>query len=241
MTDVDCPSSPDAAGWVMGTLTTEEAERFERHLGTCAECSVLVVRLGQARDVLRDAASEVAPPPEVRDNLMTTVRAEARLFDAAEAPNRGKPVVRPARRRRVIPVVGALALLAIGIVIGSSLSRGERTGDAPPTTRRFEGSVTDAGGGPRAKAAVVVKAGIAQLVLSDMAAPPDGRVYQAWVVRRPSVATPTGTLFTVPRSGDTKVSLPDLRGVERVIVSAEPPQGSRKPTPPPMAEVLLGG
>lgn len=239
MRAADCGESTDAAGWVMGTLSREEADRFERHLGTCADCSLLVMRLREARELLRDAAADVAPPPEVRDSLMTTVRTEASLFDAAEAPPGGDPVVRPMRRRLFIPVAGAVALLAIGIVIGSSLTRGDGPGQAP-TIRRFEGSVTNAGGGPRAKAAIVVKADMARLVLTDVAAPPKGRVYQVWVVRRPSVATPTGSLFTVPRSGDTKVSLPDLRGVERVIVSAEPPSGSRRPTPPPMAEVLLG-
>lgn len=240
MSDADCGEAVDAAGWVMGTLSGEETARFERHLAGCADCALVVSRLSEARELLRDAAAGVAPPPEVRDTLMTTVRAEASLFDAAEAPDDGKPVVRPKRPRRFTELVGGVALLAIGVVIGSLWSPGDRSGDAP-VPRRFEGSVTDAGGGPRAKAAVIVRGGVAQLVLSDVAAPPRGRVYQVWVVRRPSVATPTGTLFTVPRSGDTKVSLPDLRGVERVIVSAEPPRGSRRPTPPPTAEVLLGG
>ncbi len=240
MSEAQCHHAGDAAGWVLGTLSPEEARRFEHHLAGCVDCGLLVMRLRESVELLRDAATDVAPPPEIRESLMATVRAEASLFAAAQAPDAGvDEVVRPRRRHRALLAVGGAALLALGAVAGSVLTRDDLGGDRA-VEQRYAGSVTANGGGPRAKAAVVVKAGIARLVLSDVATPPKGRVYQAWVVRRPSVATPTGSLFSVPRSGDTEVALPDLRDVERVIVSAEPPQGSRTPTPPPVAEVLLG-
>ena len=234
-----CPLAKDAAGWVMNTLAPEEAAAFERHLPACAECAQLVQRLRESVALLQAAATAVAPPPDVRDRLMATVREEASLFDAAEAEDGT-----PAPRRRLHPVALGLAvaaLLGVGAVAGVALDADERRVQRPAQVERFRGSVTDGAGGPRAKAAVVMRERVAQLVLSDLAAPPEGRVYQAWVVRRGSSPRPTGTLFSVPRSGDTVVSLPGLEGVERVIVSAEPPQGNRTPTPPPLAEVLIGG
>jgi len=50
---------------------------------------------------------------------------------------------------------------------------------------------------------------------------------------------PTGALFSIPRSGDTKISLPPLRDAELVIVTAERPRGSRKPTRAPLVIVKL--
>ena len=216
----------------MHTLAPDEAAAFERHLPGCPACSELVERLQRAAE---DIPPITDPPTAVRSRLMETVRAEASLFAAAQAGD-----ARAAERRtpgRLVLGTVAAALLGVGALAGAALDA-----DAPlPQAESYQGSVTAAGGGPRSKAAVVMREGVAQLVLTDLAAPPEGRVYQAWVVKRPSVPTPTGTLFSVPRTGDTVVSLPDLEGVERVIVSAEPPRGSRRPTPPPVAEVLLGG
>jgi anti-sigma-K factor RskA len=234
-----CPCTKDAAGWVIGTLSRAEAAAFERHLATCAECRDLAQQLRGSVELLQEASTAVPPPPQIRERLMATVRAEASLFDAAAA---GEQSATPPRRKwnRPALALAAVALLAVGAVAGSALDGEDRATERPEQVQRFQGSVTDDAGGPRAKASVVMRENVAQLVLSDLAAPPDGRVYQAWVVRRRSDPRPTGTLFSVPRTGDTIVSLPKLDGVERVIVSAEPPQGSRRPTPPPVAEVLIG-
>lgn len=240
MSQPDCQRSLDAAGWVLGSLSPREAEDFEKHLTTCADCRLLVARLRESTELLKRAAADVSPPAEIREQLMATVHEEARLFDAAEAPDqRPAPAVRRRRARRVPLVLAAVLLLAAGAVAGVMLDSDEPGGERA-SVERFTGSVTDVGGGPQARAVVVARNGVAELVLTDVSAPPEGRVYQAWVVRRPSVPTPTGSLFSVPRSGDTRVSLPSLKGVERVIVSAEPRRGSQQPTPPPVAEVLVG-
>jgi hypothetical protein len=79
----------------------------------------------------------------------------------------------------------------------------------------------------------------ATLILTRLTAPPGGHVYQAWVVRRSSPAAPTGALFSVPRSGDTRIFLPALHNVTEVIVTAEPPRGSATPTLPAIVLVQL--
>ena len=236
-----CPLTKDAAGYVIGTLAADEAAAFERHLLTCSECPQLVRRLRESVELLQEATVAVEPPPEIRERLMATVREEASLFDAAEAEDDGAIPDTRRRPNRLVMALTALTLLGVGAAGGAALKDPqEQRVERPAQVERFRGSVTAAGGGPRSKVAVVMREGVAQLVLSNLAPPPDGRVYQAWVLRRPDVPKPTGSLFSVPRTGDTVVSLPDLKGVERVIVSAEPPRGSRRPTPPPVAEVLIG-
>lgn len=85
---------------------------------------------------------------------------------------------------------------------------------------------------------VQIGAHTATLNITHLAAP-TGHVYQAWVIRRGSPATPTGALFSVPRSGDTQILLPMLHDVTEVIVTAEPPRGSPTPTLPPIVIVQL--
>ncbi len=59
------------------------------------------------------------------------------------------------------------------------------------------------------------------------------------MIRRDAPATPTGALFSVPRSGNTQILLPTLHNVTEVIVTAEPPRGSPTPTLPPIILVHL--
>jgi len=135
----------------------------------------------------------------------------------------------------VLGALAALCLVAVGVIAGGVLTSDER--GTPVDT--VAGSVTEEGGGPGARAAVVLGGDTAKLVLSDLVPPPEGRVYQAWVVRRPSMPIPTGALFSIPRSGDTEISLPSVLDAERVIVTAEPARGSRTPTRPPLVIVTL--
>ena len=86
---------------------------------------------------------------------------------------------------------------------------------------------------------VQIETHAATLILTRLTAPPTRHVYQAWVVRRGSPATPTGALFSVPRSGNTRILLPALHDVTEVIVTAEPPRGSSTPTLPAIVLVQL--
>ena len=241
MTEADDWHSSQAAAWVLGALPPEEAERFAEHLPNCEKCVPLVQRLRDIVDVLPGSVREEVPPQALRSRIMSAVEAEADLFRAAEedGPDPGPLAVRRRTPSRWLVSVVALGLVAVGAFVGGTLTSKNRVMQVP-AGRTVTGSVTDSGGGPRAQAAVVERNATAELVLTDLAAPPEGKIYQAWVIRRRSAPIPTGTLFSVPRSGDTKVSLPDLDHVERVIVSAEPPRGSRSPTPPPVVVVLLG-
>lgn len=237
MSEQECGHASQAAAWVLGTLSADEAERYAEHLELCATCRAEVARLQEAADALVDVARRATPPFELRARVIAAVEAEAALFRAAEE---GQQLPEPAggRKRLRVLVLGGLAglcLVAVGVIVAGVLTSDER--DAPVDT--VAGSVTKEGGGPRARAAVVLEGDAQRLVLSDLAAPPERRVYQAWVVRRPSMPIPTGALFSIPRSGDTEITLPPLGDAERVIVTAEPASGSRTPTRPPLVIVTL--
>lgn len=239
MSEVPCQHSSDAVGWVLGALSPQEAERFAAHLESCAACRAEVARLTEASERLAEAAPLLTPPPELRERLMASVHAETSLFNAARAdPHPPEPAHRRGRsRRRAGGLLAGFATLAIVIAAIILLTANHTPHQA--AARTVIGKVTPQGGGARARAVVQIGAHTATLNVTHLAAPPAGHVYQAWVIRRGSPATPTGALFSVPRSGDTRILLPALRDVTEVIVTAEPPRGSSTPTLPPIVLVQL--
>jgi hypothetical protein len=74
--------------------------------------------------------------------------------------------------------------------------------------------------------------GRASLQLTNMPAPPSGRVYQVWLKRDGENPRPTRALFVV-RSGS--VAIPGGVGdADQVLVTDEPPGGSLAPTRQPV-------
>lgn len=239
MTSEPCDHGGEAAAWVLGLLTPAEADRFAQHLERCPGCRHEVARLQRAADALPDLAGAARPPQDLRGRIMSGVEQEAALFRAAAALEVDVAEPRPSRRRGillVLPAVAVATVLAV-LAVGAALS-GES--ELVPQERTFRGSVRPEAGGPVAGAAVRAgKTGGSRLLLSDLAAPPEGRLYQAWVVRESSQVDRAGPLFVVGSSKETTIGLPELDGARQVILTSEIPDGDSAPTLPPVAVVPL--
>ena len=82
--------------------------------------------------------------------------------------------------------------------------------------------------------------GVATLRVRGLPAPPQGKVYEVWLLRRGAAApSPTDALFSVSTRGSGRVALPSVRGVEQVLVTAEPDGGSQAPTSQPFISATL--
>jgi hypothetical protein len=230
-----CSHRDDAGPWMLGALDDVEAAAFTTHLEACHACRDEVAQLQPVADVLPMAAPQVVPPAALKDRIMAVVESEAQLLRAA-GPEADRPPARatersgrPSWRRRLHPMPAAVlatALLAVGVAAGVLLSAG---GGASTTTRP--------GFGPRgAEVALRVSNGShGELDLQHMPAPPPGRVYQVWLVTGKHQPRPTHTLFTVPSDGRARVDiLESLKGTDKVLVTAEPPGGSSRPTSAPV-------
>ena len=250
---MSCAHVEDVGAWVLGALPARESERFAAHLPGCAVCRREVAELQMVADTLPLVAEQVTPPPELKDRIMTAVRAEADVLEAAgpEADAVATPAAayepaRPARpaaarerpwwRRPLLalrPVPAAFAaavLIALGVAGGVLVSGG----DDGPSARTVQASValpTD----PAARAALTVEGERATLSVRDFPSPPNGRVYQVWRLRRGQTAPePTDALFDV-RSGRATVEVPGgVEGVDKVLVTDEPKGGSAAPTRDPV-------
>jgi anti-sigma-K factor RskA len=232
-----CARRDDAGSYVLHALPDDEYERFEAHLATCEDCRREVAELQVAADTLPLAAVQVSPPPELRDRIMTIVRSEAELLGAAEA-RADEPAAAPTgprRRRRwslslrpLTAAMAASALVAAGVIGGIVLTGGS-------DTKTVTGTVQIASA-PTARASLQLSDDATKLQVRRMPPPPAGKVYQVWLKRPNQDPAPTTALFRTDRSGsaDVEIQRGRLKGVDQVLVTAEPGGGSMKPTSDPV-------
>ena len=234
-----CEHRETAASYVLGALPEDELRTFAAHLETCEECRRSVAELQVAADVLPLATAQLEPPPELKDRIMTVVRSEAELQRAAE----GRPAPAPAPRRRwwrgrflgLAPLPAAVAaslVIAIAVAGGILASGGDNA-------RTVQGQVLIASA-PKARASLKLSDDATKLTVSGMPAPPPGKVYQVWLKRPAQAPEPTRALFRVDARGDADVEIQRgrLKGIEQVLVTAEPDGGSQTPTSDPVIAAM---
>jgi anti-sigma-K factor RskA len=223
----------DLAAYLLDALGADEARDVERHIRSCARCQERARWLQGSVEMLPTAVEQLEPPPEMRERLMRTVRAEAAAA-AGTAPARAPehPRSRDPRewlgRLFALPrpalALGALLLAvgagALGYAVGTGGDGGEtttvRAEVAPPGAR-----VTLERDGDRG---ILRVSGLPQH---------RNRIYEVWLARGKQVR-PAG-LFQVDRRGRGAAAIPDgLSDADRVMVSLEPAGGSAQPTSDPL-------
>lgn len=231
---MSCERGIDAGAYALHALTDEEAADFAAHMRTCDECRHEVEHLQMVADTLPIAAPQFAPPPELRDRIMREVRSEAQLLqatgpelDRAHEQRRAPRWWHRVTLRPVVAVAASCALIALGIGAGIVL----QGGDGGPSTRTLSAQVT----APGARAALRVTGDHAALQVDGMPSPEDGNVYQVWFVKGDGRPIPTHTLFNVRDDGHANVQIDEsIKGVDKILVTAEPSGGSTQPTSEPV-------
>ncbi len=235
--DPKCEQSVDAAPYVLTALEEHEAQTFAEHLLGCDACRAEVAELQMTADSLALAPPQLIAPIDLRARIMSTVHAEAELLRAA-----GHEADRPVRARarwrwRMAPTFAAAGAMAVGILIGAVAINGGGEAQRPivsHSTRVTQALVTSPGN--RATAALRSSDLHFQLEVANLPAPPRGRIYEVWLLRRGSTEpTPTDALFSVNTQGNGLIGIPgNLHDVVKVLVTDEPLGGSLKPTRTPI-------
>ena len=235
MMSAACPHGLDTGAYVLGALHDDEHTDFELHLAGCEACRREVAELRMAAAMLPLAADQVPPPDALRERIMATVREEAAARQAPPAAA-AQPAGRAARRSwwsrlrlpAIAPLPAALAacvVLALGVAGGVLLS-------AEDGFREVDAQVALNGASATLR---IEDDGDARLMVRDMPAPPDGRVYQVWLLGEGESPSPTDALFVPGRDGAAEVDVPgDVAGARQVLVTAEPRGGSDRPTRQPV-------
>jgi anti-sigma-K factor RskA len=216
----ECAESLGA--YILGALPEAESERVQRHIEGCRECRAEFQSLQATADALPASVPQMEPPPELKSRVMSIVRAEAELLQAA-----GSAADRPPRERRrwtwltaelwrpAVALGTAAAVAAVAVVLATGGSG----------QRRIAVQLTGPG-----TATLTIKGTEAELVVSGLRSPPPSHVDEVWVQHGGGVPEPAGTF--VLSSGSIALQKP-VRPGDVVLATVEPGQGTPAPTGKP--------
>jgi anti-sigma-K factor RskA len=260
------PSTRDAhtlaGAYAMDAISAPDRARFERHLTGCQECAQEIASLREATALLGTAAAEPLPAG-LKERVMATAAATRQQPPVDEAqPNtrrdqartrtRAGPWLRslswPGRLALAAAGAAAAAVLAIAVVFGvTDGSMQQQLNQAQASSQQIAAVLTaqDAvmttgpvtGGGTativmsRARHALVFTAqGLRTLSAS--------RGYELWLIG-PAGTRPVGMLPAGSHGMTGPVIASGLRQGDHLALTAEPADGSTRPTTPMMLDVTL--
>jgi anti-sigma factor RsiW len=207
------------AAYALDALDREERARFESHLAGCERCREELQGFWRVSGALAHAAGGPAPPPQLRERILATAR--------AERPNVVPLRPRTSRALAAVAAVAAVVAVAVGawgVSVSGELDDAQRElavlGHPEARTYAAEGGAADL---------VVAPGGEAALVVRTLPPAPSGRDYEIWVLdgRVPRRAG----LFERP--GVALLTRPVERG-QTVAVTLEQDGGVDAPTTDPL-------
>lgn len=232
----------DAAAYALGALDPGETAEFERHLEGCERCQAEIRWLMPAVNALPEAAEQVKPSASLRASILGEVRRDA-AEHARAAGSHGADV--PGWRRRLgdllggsgsrpiglRPLAGLAAIALVAVVAGYAIGTGGSDESSGSTIVSRENGIT---------VKMVGEGDSGTLQLANVPQLPDDRVLEAWVQRDGEVEA-VRALFVPDREGRASTQLPDMTGVEVVMVTSEPKGGSEAPTSAPIVTLPIPG
>jgi anti-sigma-K factor RskA len=221
-----------SGAYALDALDPDERADFEKHLAECSTCQAEV-------DSLREAAAELAgtvetaPPAGLRERVLADASVVRPL----------PPLVDRARRRRrwgagILAAAAAFVLVGGGLTwhpwedssTSTQISAADRVAQAPDAQRVTQtladgGTVTVYRSAKLDKAAVVVK---------DLKALPEGKVYEMWLQDAEGSMAPAGLVPAGTTSAEMVLD-GDAATAVGAGVTVEPAGGSPQPTSDPVA------
>jgi anti-sigma factor RsiW len=225
------------AGYALDALDAEERSAYEAHLAGCQHCQQELESFWETTEALAVAASGPEPSAALRERILADVRAE---------PPQNVIPLEP-RRRRVAPVLGAVAAVAAVVALAFGLWGSSLSSELDETRAALERQQESAQilADPEAQTValqagdgrlVVGSDGRAVLVLDDLAAAPAGKTYEMWIAPGGDIgsANPAG-LFV----GGDGTAIERVEGTvepgDVVAVTIEDAGGVDAPTTQPVA------
>jgi anti-sigma-K factor RskA len=207
------------APYALHALDDEECRAFEQHLAVCERCREELAGLKEAAASLAYGAAGPAPPPELRERILTQARSE-----------RANVVSLPQRHRSWTAPLAAVAAVAAAVAIGL----GVWTATRPASTNAFTTVLAQAGSRVitmgNQGALAVAPDGTAAIALRVPEAPSD-KTYEAWVIRDDGIK-PAGLFEGGGDASVLELTRPVPRG-SVIGVTVEKAGGAPQPTQRP--------
>ena len=227
-TSCDHPANDLIEAAAFGYAMDAEQQLVAEHLASCAVCTEAMADARLAAAALPLSVEEMDVPESVWAGIEQRIGTQPEPVPA--------PLVSPAKASTPFKVhwaaaaVLALLTLAAGIVLGRSVF------ETAPNTSSTDVAFTD----PQMQATGSVKyepgQGVILLELQDMPAPPEGEVYQVWMIEGESpvsmgVFDPSSARFAMAGNPED---------FDVLAITLEPgPTGSEQPTSAPLAVAEL--
>ncbi|MFD3310487.1 anti-sigma factor domain-containing protein [Streptomyces sp. NPDC058694] len=232
--------------YALHALSDEEREVFKRHLAACEPCAQETAELSATAARLGLAVS-LTPRPVLREQVLrriTTVRQETLR----------EPILpraaRTARRGRLLSRWALAACLAAAATLGgTAVWQHQRAEDAQEQAQQAEQRTdriaavlaapdartraTTLPGGATGTVTVSDRQDKAVFVVSGMADPPRGKVYQLWFEDDGTMRS--AGLMDPGRSDQSVLMHGALDGASGMGITIEPTGGSQQPTSTPLA------
>lgn len=142
------------AAYALGALEEDDADAYELHLAQCVQCRLQLAELNEASAALAYGAVAPPPPPGLRGAILDAARAE---------------------RTNVVPLVRRQSWRARGLAVAAAAAACAAVGFGVAVTQSSEQRLVSA--------VVVVGAHRhASLEVAGLAAAPQGKTYEAWVI-----------------------------------------------------------
>jgi anti-sigma-K factor RskA len=217
--------------YALGALPEPDRRWFDAYLSDHPELASEVDELLAAANLLAFIPEDQEPPPSLRKNLMERIEADSPRHTG---PMRERRRLLDGLSRWARPLAAAAAVLVVvGGLSAWNVSLQNENQALREDYESLQGQVEERQTypleGPAGEGEVVALEGDrGVLVARGLEPPPEGRVYEAWVLRD-GVPEPAG-LFE-PEDGTTAAPIEgSLRGADAVAVTIEPEGGSPMPT-----------
>ena len=202
--------------YALGVLDGPEKDAIEEHLGRkCENCMKEIKRAVENNAMVFGAVPKLEPPPSLRSRILAGFGLETRPLWA-----------------RALPwsvTAAAVAMLLLSVASMYRRNPSESTSNAmefltTPGTRQVSfGREGGKGQGPHGSVLMQQEKGML-LVVVNLPAPPEGKMYETWIVPRAGAPKPTGQLKST-NNGHSVGRIPgpiDMASVKAVAVSLEP-------------------
>ena len=220
-----------SGAYAVDALDDIERAQFERHLADCAECRAEVDSLREAAALLPETTTAV-PSDALRERVLAgiaTVRPLPPL--TVETPARRRPRFRPAA---LVAAAAAVVAIGAGAVVWQPWD--DETSQAPQLSavervlqaEDAEEYVQELPDGSKATLTRSKSLNQAVIETSDMAPPPNGKVYELWLDHEGVGMVPAGLM---PDASDAVLLLEgDPATGQGACITVEPAGGSEEPT-----------
>ena len=218
--------------YALGALSEDERREIEDHLAAHPELRAEVDELASIANLLALAPPEHEPSPELRNRLMN-------IIESSAGTTLPEPSSRLTKLRWLfgpggLVAAAALALVVVGLFIWNVSLRGEnealQANLQEQRTHELQGT-----GAAQDASGELIRVGDrrAVLVAENLPQAPEGKVYEAWLIRD-DVPEPAG-LFEAPEEGAAAAPIEgSLEDINAIAVTLEPSGGSSTPTDDPL-------